>query len=89
LSANWLYNINYFRWQWIPNSFKNSIQNILNNNVGTFLGFIPGNYPSIPGSDATGNNVVLAGASIASFTVNTPGTGIEALCLLQLLVALE
>ena len=48
---------------------------ILNNNFGTFLGFTAGNYPSLPGNDATGNNVVLTGATINSFTINNAGTG--------------
>ena len=48
---------------------------ILNNNFGTFLGFTAGNYPSLPGNDAIGNNVVLTGTSISSFTINNAGTG--------------
>ena len=48
---------------------------ILANSFGTFLGFATGNYPSIPGQDATGNNVVLTGTTISSFTINTAGTG--------------
>jgi hypothetical protein len=46
---------------------------ILNNNFGTFLGYTAGNYPNI-GSGCT-FSVVLAGASIASFTINTAGSG--------------
>ena len=46
---------------------------ILNNNFGTFLGYTAGNYPNT-GSGCT-FGVVLAGASIASFTINTAGSG--------------
>ena len=47
---------------------------ILSNNFGTFLGYTAGNYPNT-GSDCTAGNVVLTGASIASFTINTAGSG--------------
>jgi hypothetical protein len=46
---------------------------ILNNNFGTFLGYTAGNYPNT-GSGCT-FGVVLAGASIASFTINTASSG--------------
>lgn len=47
---------------------------ILSNNFGTFLGYTAGNYPNT-GSGCTAGNVVLAGATIASITVNTAGSG--------------
>ena len=58
-----------------PTVSRTPYMTILNNNFGVFLGFTPGNYPSLPGNDATGNNVILTGTAISSFTINTAGTG--------------
>jgi hypothetical protein len=47
---------------------------ILNNSFGTFLGYTTGSYP-IQGSGTIINNITLSTTSIASFTINTAGTG--------------
>ena len=56
-----------------PTISRTPYMTILNNDFGTFLGFSAGNYPNV-GSGAS-FTAVLAGASIASFTINNAGSG--------------